>query len=184
MMIIKAFYVLLMTASLGFASSQLCSICEDGSAPRNEDIVIRFFPGSLPQTRYTCGELYYMGKYPGALNEKQCKALHTVVYRPCGCDAVETKTTEVLEFDVSKFSGGHAAIFDSSPMNSTSPFYSRKEPLPNRSSFDPINWRSVVPVASPVPSPIEKPVIEENISSERGPTEISTNEKNGKLRGM
>lgn len=168
-----------LTVSCGCASGQLCSICEDGSAPRNEDIVIRFFPGSLPQTRYTCGELYYMGKFPGALNDKQCHALHTIVYRPCGCEAVETNLKEVLEFDISNVSGGSSFIFDSSSVNSTATMYSRKEPLLNRSHFDPINWRSV----APVPSPPFAPNFEEELSTEDESMKEPTKMKRGKLRG-
>jgi hypothetical protein len=182
MIFTKAFNALLFLVVMycGRTAAQLCSICEDGSAPRNEDIVIRFFPGSLPQTRYTCGELFYLGKFPGALNERQCHALHTIVYRPCGCDAFETKMKEVLEFDVSNISGGSSVIVDSNQANSTATMYSRRDPLVNRSHFDPKSWRSV----TPVPSPNMAPIVEEDLSTGKRTIDEQTKEKLGNLRSM
>jgi hypothetical protein len=177
----KVFITLLfLVASFYCATAQLCSICEDGSPPRNEGIVIRFFPGSLPQTRYTCGELFYMGKFPGALNERQCRALHNIVYHPCGCDAVETKMKEVLEFDVSSISAGSSVKFDSAPANSTATTYSRKKPLLNRTHFDPKSWRSVAPITSPTMAPHVK----EDLKTEKRTVDGPAKQTFGKLRGI
>ena len=70
----EEFISVLICFTMMFSGSfaQMCSICEDGAMPQNSDTLLKFFPGTLPQTEYTCKELHFLGVY----NDHNVKFAH------------------------------------------------------------------------------------------------------------
>jgi hypothetical protein len=81
-----------------FSSAQICSICEGGAVPRDSDVLLKFFPGLLPQAHYTCKELYFLGLYNDGtiITPEICHSLIRLASFSCGCgDDEEDQSTKV-----------------------------------------------------------------------------------------
>lgn len=80
----------------GVSSAQTCLICEDGSVPQYSDTLLKFFPGTLPLTEYTCKELHFLGMYNDGkiITPEICTFLVRLASFSCGCRGDEAGTDE------------------------------------------------------------------------------------------
>ena len=69
------------------SSARMCSICEDGTVPRKSDVLLKFFPGTLPQNEYTCKELHFLGMFDDGevISPDICTSLARLASFACGC---------------------------------------------------------------------------------------------------
>jgi hypothetical protein len=81
------FMVIYVSIMCGVSAAQTCLICEDGAAPQYSDVLLKFFPGTLPQTEYTCKELHFLGMYNdgNVITPEMCTFLVRLASFSCGC---------------------------------------------------------------------------------------------------
>jgi hypothetical protein len=199
-MTIKALSFLFFVAlTIATASAHLCPICHDGSYPRYDDALLFIYPGYLPQSQYTCKELYYLGNYPGAIDDSICDALVIIAANPCGCDGLQFETDEPVQWDTSSITSVESPRFNFIPNNLTAPSSPTPRvsaPLKNltQSSFHK-GFFTLAPVASPTQSQgTNAPSIDDSLDPQMDLQPVPLDEqdfnqygkkpKNGKLRGM
>ena len=152
----EEFISVLICFTMMFSGSfaQMCSICEDGAMPQNSDTLLKFFPGTLPQTEYTCKELHFLGVYNdrNVITPEICTFLVRLASFSCGCrgNGVDQDTkmpqkveTQVVDVTVN---GASNDVILSSTFVSTQTANLTKVPLPSS---------TIIPTTTPLPAQSE-----------------------------
>jgi hypothetical protein len=114
--------VICATIIYGVSSAPTCLICEDGSVPQYSDTLLKFFPGTLPQTEYTCKELHFLGMYNDGniITPEICSFLVKLASFSCGCrggkidqDASMSQQSETQTMDVTITGSSNDVILSS-----------------------------------------------------------------------
>lgn len=77
--------LLLLAVSCAVARAKICNICHDASYPGKENSQIVILPGLMPRTRYSCKELYDLGRQDDGITDQICNPLVGYAAEPCGC---------------------------------------------------------------------------------------------------
>ncbi len=114
------------------SSARMCSICEDGAVSRKSDVLLKFFPGTLPQNEYTCKELHFLGMFDDGkvISPDICASLVRLASFACGCGNEDdqraniSKSNEPQDIDVTVTGASNDVIVSSTfvasqPVNST-----------------------------------------------------------------